>query len=103
MTHWTNYGALCLAILVHPVVTEQLRGTCFPIDMTIHKYCLNRLCTMWDEDFLLVLNIDQNQRNYLVHTYLNNFYKVKLVYDIIIMPCIGMLCIIYSEIIRVVI
>ena len=88
MTHWINYSALCLGMLVHPVITERLRGTCFPKEMTIHTYCLNRLRTMWDEDFLLVLNINQNQRDYLVQNYILNFYKVKLMYDIVIMPYI---------------
>ena len=75
LTLWANYGALCICLLMDPILSEKLKKSMFSSHLPLRHYCLSRTLEAWH---LLSsnLNITMEERVALVNHSLEGYYKV---------------------------
>ena len=76
LIRWTNYGALCLCIIVNPEMIEELKQKVFPESLKISEHCRTQLKQIWEHDLLDVLHLTEDERDYLIHSFLCRLFKV---------------------------
>ncbi len=69
-----------MALLAKPD-DSALKEALFPKDISLAQYCCQNLETLWTRDISNVLNITDEEKEFLVSNYLLNFYEVSCWFD----------------------